>query len=73
MPKPALLTIQSGISQIGYATPRRSWRPRRKRLQHPAAEIVSKPSHQRIEKILPQNKTDQFSAVVMRKGRRGIG
>jgi len=33
MPLPALLTIQSGISQIRYATLKESWRRRRKRLR----------------------------------------
>jgi len=33
MPKPALLTIQSGISQIRYATLKASWRRRKKKLR----------------------------------------
>jgi len=64
MPKPALLTIQSGISQIRYATLKGIMAAKKKEIKEvtPAAEIVSKPSHQRIEKIyLPQkSKQTQF-------------
>jgi electron transfer flavoprotein beta subunit len=64
MPKPAILTIQSGISQIRYATLKGIMAAKKKEIKEvaPAAEIVSKPSHQRIEKIyLPQkSKQTQF-------------
>src|ERR1700693_5797596 len=64
MPKPALLTIQSGISQIRYATLKGIMAAKKKEIKEvtPAAEIVNKPSHQRIEKIyLPQkSKQTQF-------------
>src|SRR6266511_1890969 len=64
MPKPALLTIQSGISQILYATLKVIMAAKKKEIKEvtPAAEIVNKPSHQRIEKIyLPQkSKQTQF-------------
>jgi len=64
MPKPALLTIQSGISQIRYATLKGIMAAKKKEIKEvtPAAEIVGKPSHQRIEKIyLPQkSKQTQF-------------
>src|SRR5947208_8244924 len=64
MPKPALLTIQSGISQIRYATLKGIMAAKKKEIKEvaPSVEIVNKPSHQRIEKIyLPQkSKQTQF-------------
>ena len=64
MPKPALLTIQSGISQIRYATLKGIMAAKKKEIKEvaPNAEIVGKSSHQRIEKIyLPQkSKQTQF-------------
>ena len=64
MPKPALLTIQSGISQIRYATLKGIMAAKKKEIKEvtPNAEIISRPSHQRIEKIyLPQkSKQTQF-------------
>jgi electron transfer flavoprotein beta subunit len=57
MPTPALLTIQSGISQIRYATLKGIMAAKKKEIREvmPNAEIASRPSHQRIEKIyLPQ-------------------
>ena len=64
MPKPALLTIQSGISQIRYATLKGIMAAKKKEIKEvtPDAEIVNKPSHQRIERIyLPiKSKQTQF-------------
>src|SRR5881409_1728134 len=64
MPKPALLTIQSGISQIRYATLKGIMAAKKKEIKEvtPSPDIVNKPSHQRIEKIyLPQkSKQTQF-------------
>jgi electron transfer flavoprotein beta subunit len=64
MPRPALLTIQSGISQIRYATLKGIMAAKKKEIKEvtPAAETVNQPSHQRIEKIyLPQkSKQTQF-------------
>ena len=64
MPTPALLTIQSGISQIRYATLKGIMAAKKKEIKEitPNADLVSKPSHQRIEKIyLPQkSKQTQF-------------
>jgi electron transfer flavoprotein beta subunit len=64
MPWPALLTIQSGISQIRYATLKGIMAAKKKEIKEvaPAAEFVGQPSHQRIEKIyLPQkSKQTQF-------------
>ncbi len=57
MPMPALLTIQSGISQIRYATLKGIMAAKKKEIKEvtPADEIVNRPSHQRIEKVyLPQ-------------------
>jgi electron transfer flavoprotein beta subunit len=57
MPKPALLTIQSGISQIRYATLKGIMAAKKKEIKEvtPSAELTAKPTHQRIEKIyLPQ-------------------
>jgi len=64
MPTPALLTIQSGISQIRYATLKGIMAAKKKEIKEvtPSAEITGKASHQRIEKIyLPQkSKQTQF-------------
>jgi len=64
MPRPALLTIQSGISQIRYATLKGIMAAKKKEIKEvsPNAEVVGKTSHQRIEKIyLPQkSKQTQF-------------
>ena len=57
MALPALLTIQSGISQIRYATLKGIMAAKKKEIKEvaPSAEAVARPSHQRIEKIyLPQ-------------------
>src|SRR5712672_1533607 len=64
MPLPALLTIQSGISQIRYATLKGIMAAKKKEIKEvaPNSEIVERPSHQRIDKIyLPQkSKQTQF-------------
>jgi len=64
IPLPALLTIQSGISQIRYATLKGIMAAKKKEIREvtPNAEIVNRPSHQRIEKVyLPQkSKQTQF-------------
>jgi electron transfer flavoprotein beta subunit len=61
MTKPALLTIQSGISQIRYATLKGIMAAKKKEIKEitPAAETVARPSHQRIEKIYLPEKTKQ--------------
>ena len=61
MPRPALLTIQSGISQIRYATLKGIMAAKKKEIKEvtPDAEAVSRPSHQRIEKIYFPQKTKQ--------------
>lgn len=61
MPLPALLTIQSGISQIRYATLKGIMAAKKKEIKEvtPAADIVSRPSHQRIEKVYLPQKTKQ--------------
>jgi electron transfer flavoprotein beta subunit len=61
MTKPALLTIQSGISQIRYATLKGIMAAKKKEIKEvtPAAEAVAAPSHQRIEKIYLPEKTKQ--------------
>jgi electron transfer flavoprotein beta subunit len=64
MPRPALLTIQSGISQIRYATLKGIMAAKKKEIKEiaPAAEILNQPAHQQIKKIyLPQkSKQTQF-------------
>ena len=64
MPRPALLTIQSGISQIRYATLKGIMAAKKKEIKEvsPNAEIAGQTSHQRIERIyLPQkSKQTQF-------------
>jgi electron transfer flavoprotein beta subunit len=61
MPRPALLTIQSGISQIRYATLKGIMAAKKKEIREvtPSAEATSRPSHQRIEKIYFPQKTKQ--------------
>jgi len=61
MPLPALLTIQSGISQIRYATLKGIMAAKKKEIKEvtPPAEIVDRPTHQRIEKIYLPQKTKQ--------------
>jgi electron transfer flavoprotein beta subunit len=61
MPTPALLTIQSGISQIRYATLKGIMAAKKKEIKEvqPSAEIVDRPSHQRIAKIYLPQKTKQ--------------
>jgi electron transfer flavoprotein beta subunit len=61
MPKPALLTIQSGISQIRYATLKGIMAAKKKEIKEvaPSSELVGKPSRQRIEKIYLPQKTKQ--------------
>ena len=57
MSLPALLTIQSGISQIRYATLKGIMAAKKKEIKGvtPSADATSRPSHQKIEKIyLPQ-------------------
>jgi electron transfer flavoprotein beta subunit len=64
MPTPALLTIQSGISQIRYATLKGIMAAKKKEIKEvtPAAETIGRTQQQRIEKIyLPQkSKQTQF-------------
>src|SRR5882757_9184327 len=61
MPLPALLTIQSGISQIRYATLKGIMASKKKEIKEitPPAEVVDRPMHQRIEKIYLPQKTKQ--------------
>jgi electron transfer flavoprotein beta subunit len=61
MPKPALLTIQSGISQIRYATLKGIMAAKKKEIREvtPAADAAARASHQRIEKIYFPQKTKQ--------------
>ena len=61
MPTPALLTIQSGISQIRYATLKGIMAAKKKEIKEvvPFEELVSRPSHQRIQKIYFPQKTKQ--------------
>lgn len=61
MPTPALLTIQSGISQIRYATLKGIMAAKKKEIKEvePPAEIVNRASDQRIQKIYLPQKTKQ--------------
>lgn len=61
MSRPALLTIQSGISQIRYATLKGIMAAKKKEIKEitPATEAAARPSHQRIEKIYFPEKTKQ--------------
>jgi electron transfer flavoprotein beta subunit len=61
MSLPSLLTIQSGISQIRYATLKGIMAAKKKEIKEvtPSAELVGRPSHQRVEKIYLPQKTKQ--------------
>jgi electron transfer flavoprotein beta subunit len=61
MPLPALLTIQSGISQIRYATLKGIMAAKKKEIKEvtPVADVLSRPAHQKIEKIYLPQKTKQ--------------
>ncbi len=61
MPTPALLTIQSGISQIRYATLKGIMAAKKKEIKEvaAAADVVARPSHQRIEKVYFPQKSKQ--------------
>ncbi|MBA2526717.1 MAG: electron transfer flavoprotein subunit beta/FixA family protein [Pyrinomonadaceae bacterium] len=61
MPTPALLTIQSGISQIRYATLKGIMAAKKKEIKEvtPRAEIVSRPSHQQLKRVYLPQKTKQ--------------
>jgi electron transfer flavoprotein beta subunit len=61
MSTPALLTIQSGISQIRYATLKGIMAAKKKEIKDvtPAAESVDRPSHQKIQKVYFPQKTKQ--------------
>ena len=61
MPRPALLTIQSGISQIRYATLKGIMAAKKKEIKEvqPSADATARASFQRIEKIYFPEKTKQ--------------
>jgi electron transfer flavoprotein beta subunit len=61
MSTPALLTIQSGISQIRYASLKGIMAAKKKEIKEvtPEAAATSRPPHQRIEKIYFPEKTKQ--------------
>jgi electron transfer flavoprotein beta subunit len=61
MPTPALLTIQSGISQIRYATLKGIMAAKKKEIKEvtPAADALSRASHQKIAKVYLPQKTKQ--------------
>src|SRR5438309_9869109 len=61
MPTPALLTIQSGISQIRYASLKGIMAAKKKEIKEvtPNPDIVEHPSHQRIARVYLPEKTKQ--------------
>ncbi|MCA1615590.1 MAG: electron transfer flavoprotein subunit beta/FixA family protein [Acidobacteria bacterium] len=61
MPKPALLTIQSGISQIRYATLKGIMAAKKKEIKEvsPAADAAASAGHQRVTKVYFPQKTKQ--------------
>jgi len=61
MSTPALLTIQSGISQIRYATLKGIMAAKKKEIKEvvPPAEIVGRPSHQQLKRVYLPQKTKQ--------------
>jgi electron transfer flavoprotein beta subunit len=60
-PLPAVLSIQSGINKVRYATLKGIMAAKKKEIKEvvPNAEMVSRPSHQRIEKIYMPQKSKQ--------------
>ena len=73
MPHPALLTIQSGISQIRYATLKGIMAAKKKEIKEvtPTVNAASRPSHQRIEKIYFPQKTKQTQLLGDGDAKRG--
>jgi len=66
MPKKALLTIQSGISQIRYATLKGIMAAKKKEIREIVASTDGlKPSHQRIQRIYLPEKTKQTQSLAM--------
>jgi electron transfer flavoprotein beta subunit len=61
MPKPALLTIQSGISQIRYATLKGIMAAKKKEIKEvqPSTDALAGAHHQRIQKVYLPQKTKQ--------------
>jgi len=61
MSRPALLTIQSGISQIRYATLKGIMAAKKKEIREvtPASESTGRPSQQTIERVYLPEKTKQ--------------
>ena len=59
MPTPALLTIQSGISQIRYASLKGIMAAKKKELKEVTPAVETRAPHQRIEKIYLPEKTKQ--------------
>jgi electron transfer flavoprotein beta subunit len=61
MPFPALITIQSGISQIRYATLKGIMAAKKKEIKEvsASADLTGRPAHQRIEKIYLPEKMKQ--------------
>jgi electron transfer flavoprotein beta subunit len=61
MPKPALLTIQSGISQIRYATLKGIMAAKKKEIKEvqPAAAATAAAPDQRVTKVYFPQKTKQ--------------
>ena len=61
MPTPALLTIQSGISQIRYATLKGIMAAKKKEIREvqPAADAAQGPAQQRVTKVYFPEKTKQ--------------
>jgi len=61
LPRPALLTIQSGISQIRYATLKGIMAAKKKEIREvtPSPDIINKPAHQRVARIYFPEKSKQ--------------
>jgi len=61
LPRPALLTIQSGISQIRYATLKGIMAAKKKEIREvtPSSDIINKPAHQRVARIYFPEKSKQ--------------
>lgn len=73
LPKPALLTIQSGISQLRYATLKGIMASKKKEIREivPPAELVDRPSHLRLERIYFPQKTKRTQFLGLGDAKKG--
>lgn len=73
MPRPALLTIQSGISQIRYATLKGIMAAKKKEIKEvtPTADVLGATAHQQITKVYLPQKTKETQFLGAGDAKRG--